>query len=30
MNQVIAWKNGLFQFDGADIKTIMRADWQMV
>jgi hypothetical protein len=24
MNQVIAWKNGLFQFDGADIKDIMR------
>jgi transmembrane sensor len=24
MNEVIAWKNGLFQFDGADIKTIMR------
>jgi transmembrane sensor len=23
MNEVIAWKNGLFQFDGADIKTIM-------
>lgn len=24
MDEVIAWKNGLFQFDGADIKTIMR------
>jgi ferric-dicitrate binding protein FerR (iron transport regulator) len=24
MNEVIAWKNGLFQFDGASIKTIMR------
>jgi transmembrane sensor len=24
MNEVMAWKNGLFQFDGADIKTIMR------
>jgi ferric-dicitrate binding protein FerR (iron transport regulator) len=24
MNLVVAWKNGLFQFDGADIKTIMR------
>jgi hypothetical protein len=24
MEEVIAWKNGLFQFDGADIKTIMR------
>jgi ferric-dicitrate binding protein FerR (iron transport regulator) len=24
MNEVIAWKNGLFQFDGADIKSIMR------
>jgi hypothetical protein len=24
MNEVIAWKNGLFQFNGADIKTIMR------
>lgn len=24
MNEVVAWKNGLFQFDGADIKTIMR------
>lgn len=24
MSQAIAWKNGLFQFDGADIKTIMR------
>ncbi|HEY5370897.1 MAG TPA: FecR family protein [Hanamia sp.] len=23
MNEVIAWKNGLFQFDGADIKSIM-------
>lgn len=23
MNEVIAWKNGLFQFDGAGIKTIM-------
>lgn len=23
MNEVIAWKNGLFQFDGADIKTVM-------
>lgn len=22
--QVMAWKNGLFQFDKADIKTIMR------
>ncbi len=24
MEEVIAWKNGLFQFDGADISTIMR------
>jgi hypothetical protein len=24
MSQAVAWKNGLFQFDGADIKTIMR------
>ena len=24
MNEVMAWKNGLFQFDGADITTIMR------
>ena len=24
MNKVMAWKNGLFQFDGADIKSIMR------
>ncbi|KAA9038661.1 DUF4974 domain-containing protein [Ginsengibacter hankyongi] len=24
MDEVIAWKNGLFQFDGADIRTIMR------
>jgi transmembrane sensor len=24
MNEVMAWKNGLFEFDGADIKTIMR------
>ena len=24
MKQVIAWKNGLFQFNGADIKSIMR------
>jgi len=24
MDQVVAWKNGLFQFDKADIKTIMR------
>jgi transmembrane sensor len=24
MNEVIAWKNGLFQFDGASITTIMR------
>ena len=24
MNEVVAWKNGLFQFDGADIKTVMR------
>lgn len=24
MNEVIAWKNGLFQFDGANIKAIMR------
>lgn len=24
MEQVVAWKNGLFQFDKADIKTIMR------
>ncbi|MGN6533606.1 MAG: FecR family protein [Ginsengibacter sp.] len=23
MDEVVAWKNGLFQFDGADIKTIM-------
>ena len=23
MNEVIAWKNGLFQFDGANITTIM-------
>jgi len=23
MNEAIAWKNGLFQFDGADIKNIM-------
>ena len=23
MDEVIAWKNGLFQFDGADIETIM-------
>ena len=23
MNEVIAWKNGLFEFDGAGIKTIM-------
>ena len=24
MNEVMAWKNGLFQFEGADITTIMR------
>ena len=24
LSQVVAWKNGLFQFDGADITTIMR------
>ncbi|HEY4063321.1 MAG TPA: FecR domain-containing protein [Puia sp.] len=24
MDEVMAWKNGLFQFDGADITTIMR------
>ena len=24
MNEVMAWKNGLFQFDGASINTIMR------
>ncbi|MEO8962041.1 MAG: FecR family protein [Ginsengibacter sp.] len=24
MNEVVAWRNGLFQFDGGDIKTIMR------
>lgn len=24
VNEVIAWKNGLFQFEGADIATIMR------
>jgi transmembrane sensor len=24
MNEVIAWKNGLFQFEGADITSIMR------
>ena len=24
MNGVIAWKEGLFDFDGADIKNIMR------
>jgi ferric-dicitrate binding protein FerR (iron transport regulator) len=24
VNEAIAWKNGLFQFDNADIKTIMR------
>jgi hypothetical protein len=24
MNEAIAWKNGLFEFDGADIKSIMR------
>jgi ferric-dicitrate binding protein FerR (iron transport regulator) len=24
MDEVIAWKNGLFQFDGADITTILR------
>jgi ferric-dicitrate binding protein FerR (iron transport regulator) len=24
MDEVIAWKNGLFQFDGADINTIMQ------
>jgi ferric-dicitrate binding protein FerR (iron transport regulator) len=24
MDEVMAWKNGLFQFDGADISTIMR------
>lgn len=24
INEVVAWKNGLFQFDGADIKMIMR------
>jgi ferric-dicitrate binding protein FerR (iron transport regulator) len=24
MNEVVAWKNGLFQFDGADIKSVMR------
>ncbi len=24
MNEVMAWKNGLFQFEGADIITIMR------
>lgn len=24
LEEVIAWKNGLFQFDGADITTIMR------
>lgn len=24
VNQVVAWKNGLFEFDGADIKSIMR------
>jgi len=24
INEVMAWKNGLFEFDGADIKTIMR------
>ena len=24
MNEAVAWKNGLFQFDGADIKSIMR------
>jgi ferric-dicitrate binding protein FerR (iron transport regulator) len=24
MEEVMAWKNGLFQFDGADITTIMR------
>jgi len=24
MKQVMAWKNGLFQFEGADISTIMR------
>ena len=23
MNKVIAWKNGLFQFDGANIQSIM-------
>ena len=23
MDEVIAWKNGLFQFDGVGIKTIM-------
>lgn len=24
INEALAWKNGLFQFDGADIRTIMR------
>ena len=24
MNEVMAWKNGLFQFEGADITNIMR------
>jgi ferric-dicitrate binding protein FerR (iron transport regulator) len=24
MNEVMAWKNGLFQFEGADITTIMK------
>ena len=24
VNEAIAWKNGLFEFDGADIKSIMR------
>jgi len=24
VNEVMAWKNGLFQFEGTDIKTIMR------
>lgn len=24
MEQVIAWKNGLFRFDGVELKTMMR------
>ena len=24
MNEVVAWKNGLFEFNGADIESIMR------